>query len=183
MLYNVFSILDLLYLLVVHTIVVEMNTYSSETDSKNLNEYPFCEDVFDIKQCHYIKHVLRAFVDLYEVKQSNEERICAICIKEIRNILEELEIIKHQLNTFSAVITEMMRNNERRGHEKRKNRPKTSHRNHIVVESNYSHKSWNPFHNFSEYENTFKRNVTSENRYVPRKKVFSFTITLYQSLD
>ena len=109
MVYNVLSILNLLYLLVVHTIVVEMNTYPSERNFKNVNEYPFCAEVFDIKQCHYIKHVLRALVNLYEMKQSNEEQCCAICKKEIRNILEEIEIIKHQLNTFSAVITKMIK--------------------------------------------------------------------------
>ena len=178
MLYNVLSILNLLYLLVVHIIVVEMNTYPSERNFKNVNEYPFCAEVFDIKQCHYIKHVLRAFVDLYEMKQLNEEQSCAICKKEIRNIFEEIETIRHQLNTFSAVITKMMRNNESRDHAKRKKRPETSHRNHIDVQSNYSHKSWNPFYNFIQHENKFKRKMTSRNRYVTRKKVFSITTTL-----
>ena len=178
MLYNVLSILNLLYLLVVHTIVVEMNTYPSERNFKNVNEYPFCADVFDIKQCHYIKHVLTTFVNLYEMKKSNEDQSCAICKKEIRNMLEEIEIIKHQLNTFSVVTTKMMRNNESRDHAKRKNRPETSHRNHIDVQSNHSHKSWNPLYNFFEYENAFKRKMKSRNRYVTRKKVFSFTTTL-----
>ena len=178
MLYNVLSILNLLYLLFVHTIVVEMNTYPSERNVKHVNEYPFCADVFDIKQCHYIKHVLTTFVNLYEMKKSNEDQSCAICKKEIRNMLEEIEIIKHQLNTFSAVITKMMRNNESRDHAKRKNRPETSHRNHIVVQSNYWHKSWNPLYNFFEYENVLKRKMKSRNRYVTRKKVFSFTTTL-----
>ena len=155
-----------------------MNTYPSERNFKNVDEYPFCADVFDIKQCHYIKHVLGAFVNLYDMKQSNEEQGCAICKKEIRNILEEIEIIKHQLNTFSAVITKMMRNNESRDHAKRKNRPGTSHRNHIDVQSNYSHKSWNPLYDFFEYGNAFKRKMKSRNRYVTRKKVFSFTTTL-----
>ena len=167
--------MNLLYLLVVHTIVVEMNTYPSEKDFKNVNEYHFCADVFDTKQCHYIKHVLRAFVNLYEMKQSNEEQSCAICEKEMRNILEEIEIVKHQLNTFSVVITKMMRNNESYDHAKRKHRPETSHRNHIVVQSNYSHKGWNPFYDFIEYEKTFKKKMTSRNRY---KTVFSFTTTL-----
>ena len=184
MLYNVSSILNLLHLLVVHTIVVEMSTYSSDRNFKNVNEYPFCEDFFDIRQCRYIKHVLRAFVDLYEVKQSNEEQNGArdtqtFCIEQIKNILEEIEIIKYQLSTLSAVINKIVRNNRRRVHKRRRKSSQTSHRNPILVKSKYLQKSWNPFFTYYDSDTTFKTKFTSGNKYDTQKEVFSFARILY----
>ena len=184
MLYNVLSISNLLYLLLVHTIVVEMNSYSIERDFKNINEYPFCEDFFDIRQCHYIKYVLRAFVDLYEAKQSNEEQNRArdkqsFCVKQIKNILKKIEVIKYQLSTLSAVMSKIVRNSKRRDYERRRKSSKTSHRNHIVVKSNYSQKSWNPFHTYFDGDTRFKAKFTSEDKYSTQKVVCSFTTILY----
>jgi len=74
MLLNFSSICNLLCLLVVHTVVVKMNKYSDENELTNFNENYFCEDVFDNKQCNYIRNVLRAIIDLYEMNNSKQNK-------------------------------------------------------------------------------------------------------------
>ena len=114
MLLNFSSICNLLCLLVVHTVVVKMNKYSDENELTNFNENYFCEDVFDNKQCNYIKNVLRAIIDLYETNNSkqkkntsdNEQSFCRV---EIKKLIREINKIKHRLNTLSRKTGKLLK--------------------------------------------------------------------------
>ena len=114
MLINFSSICNLLCLLVVHTVVVKMNKYSDENELTNFNENYFCEDVFDNKQCNYIRNVLRAIIDLYEMNNSKQKKNTAdneqsYCRVEIKKLIKEVNKIKHKLNTLSRKTGKLLK--------------------------------------------------------------------------
>ena len=139
MLLNFSSICNLLCLLVVHTVAVKMNKYSDENELTNFNENYFCEDVFDNKQCNYIRNVLRAIIDLYEMNNSkqkknsvdNEQSYCRV---EIKKLIKEINKIKYKLNTLSRTTGKFLRN-ERCHCKKHKYGPNTASQHHIGFKS------------------------------------------------
>ena len=155
MLLNFSSLCNLLCLLVVHTVAAKMNKYSSENELTNFSENYFCEDVFDNKQCNFIRNVLRTIIDLYQVnnsKQKNtpdeEQSYCAV---EINKLIEEINKIKYELNTLSRTTGELLRN-ERCHCKKRKYAVNKANWHDIGIKSDYTHGYKSPKNtDFSKY--------------------------------
>ena len=114
MLSNFSSRCNLLCILVAHTVAAKMNKYSDENELSNFNENYFCEDVFDNQQCNYIRNVLRAIIELYQVNNSKQKSTPdeeqSHCAMEINKLLEEINKIKYELNTLSRTTDELLRN-------------------------------------------------------------------------
>lgn len=139
MLLSFSSICNLLCLLVVHTVAVKMNKYSDENELTNFNENYFCEDVFDNKQCNYMRNVLRAIITLYEMNNSKQKKNTADdeqshCTAKIKKLIKEINKIKYKLNYLSRTTGKFLRN-ERCHCKKSKYGPNTLSRHYIGFKS------------------------------------------------
>ena len=135
MLLNFSSISNFLCLLVVHIVAVKMNKYSDENEITNFSENYFCEEVFDNKQCNYIRNVLRAIIDLYEMNNSKQYNKTAddeqsYCTVEIKKLIKEINKIKYKLNTLSRTTGKFLSHRK-----KHKYGPNTASRHYIGFKS------------------------------------------------